>query len=300
MPYRHAPWFVGALLLVIAAGFGSSYFRAAGPLPLAFHLHAISVIAWLALLIGQHIAVGRRAHVLHSILGRASFGLFPVLIAGFAMGIDIVAGVEPTMPAPGPAAGLGMAAAIPAHLTLFYLALKHRRNIMLHAGYMLAAPLILFVSLCGEVIAQVTPWLTVIGGEGPRDALDMMLATGGLAMLFALGLCAANRKYAAPWLVGAGFIGLQTAVMWAAPKVPALGQAVAAPGSVPSAVTGALGAAAGAAAAWFGWRAGKLSPRALAVRVRAPRAAPPSAPAYPLPVAGRSVRSLPTHRSPRA
>ena len=52
----------------------------------------------------------------------------------------------------GPSFAIGMAIAIAAYLTLFYLALKHRRNVKLHAGYMLATPLILFESPFSRVI----------------------------------------------------------------------------------------------------------------------------------------------------
>ena len=40
-------------------------------------------------------------------------------------------------------AGVPLAVAVVAYLTLYYRALKHRRNVKLHAGYMLATPLIL-------------------------------------------------------------------------------------------------------------------------------------------------------------
>ena len=48
MPYRHAPYFVGFVLLVIMAGFWASYFAFGGAIPLAFHVHAISSMMWLA------------------------------------------------------------------------------------------------------------------------------------------------------------------------------------------------------------------------------------------------------------
>ena len=57
----------------------------------------------------------------------------------------------------------------------FYLALKHRRNVKLHAGYMLATPLILFESPFSRVIDAHLPWLNVIGSEGPQALLDTIL-----------------------------------------------------------------------------------------------------------------------------
>lgn len=262
MPYRHAHWFVGFVLLVIMAGFWASYFGAGGPIPIAFHVHAISAMTWLTLLIAQHLTIQRRAHALHSVMGRASFAMFPFLILGFVMIIDVSAQHYATAPDPfiavlGPSFGIGMAVAIAAYLTLYTLALRNRRNIRLHAGYMLATPLILFESPFSRVIGNYAPWMNIIGSEGPREVLDTIVIADGLAIVFALGLYAMNRKHGAPWLVAAGFMAAQALLMWTAPDVPVIGTAFAAYAAIPPAVTMALGIAAGGAAAWFGWQGGR-------------------------------------------
>ena len=264
MPYRHAHYFVGFVLLVIMAGFWASYFGAAEPIPLAFHAHAISAMTWLALLIAQHLTIHRRAAAVHRQMGRASFALFPFLILGFMIIINVSAAryVAPDADAGtqllGPSFGIGMGIAIAAYLTLFYLALKHRHNLKLHAGYMLATPLILFESPFSRIIGDYLPWTNVIGSEGPRQVLDAIVISDGLAIVFALALWTRNRKHGAPWLVAAGFMGLQAAAVWFAPDVPMIGSAFAGYAAVPPGVTLALGVVAGAAAAWFGWGAGTL------------------------------------------
>jgi hypothetical protein len=265
MPYRHAHWFVGFVLLVIMAGFWASYFGADGPIPIAFHVHAISAMTWLALLIGQHLTIQRRAHALHSQMGRASFVLFPFLILGFVMILNGAAGryVSPEADEGirflGASFGSGMVVAITSYLTLFYLALKNRRNVRLHAGYMLATPLILFESPFSRIVGEYLPWMNVIGSPFPRVILDTIVISEALAIAFALVLWAMNRKYGAPWLVASGFMAVQSAVMWFAPEVPALGTAFAAYAAIPPAVTMALGIAAGGAAAWLGWQGGRLT-----------------------------------------
>jgi hypothetical protein len=264
MPYRHAHYFVGFVLLVIMAGFWASYFAVTGPIPLAFHVHAISSMTWLALLIVQHVTIQRRANGFHRQMGRASFALFPFLILGFMMIINISAGrYSAAQPDDGilllgPAFGIGMGVAIAAYLTLFYLALKHRRNLKLHAGYMLATPLILFESPFSRVIDAYLPWMNVIGSEGPRVVLDTIVVSNALAITFTLALYMMNRKHGAPWLVAVGFMALQTVTMWFAPDVPLIGRAFGAYAAIPPGVTLALGVAAGAAAAWLGWEAGKV------------------------------------------
>ncbi len=266
MPYRHAPYFVGFVLLLIMAGFWASYFAVAGTVPLAFHVHAVSSMTWLVLLITQQVAIQRRAVELHRILGKASFVLFPFLILGFMMIINVsavhfAAGGDPFIRALGPAFGIGMGVAIAAYLTLFYLALKHRRNLRLHAGYMLATPLILFESPFSRVIGNFMPWMNVIGSEGPRAVLDTIVISNGIAIAFALGLYAMDRKHGAPWLVAAGFMGLQAVTMWFAPDVAVADTLFAAYAMVPPGVTLALGVGAGAAAAWLGWGASKRPAR---------------------------------------
>lgn len=270
MPYRHAHYFVGFVLLVIMAGFWMSYFAVAGSVPVAFHVHAVSAMTWLVLLIAQHMTIHRRAGPLHRQMGRASFALFPFLILGFMMIINVSAARYTAADAGegirllGPAFGIGMGIAIAAYLTLFYLALKHRRNIKLHAGYMLATPLILFESPFSRVIDTYLPWMNVINSDGPRNVLDTIVISNALGIVFALWLYYANRKHGAPWLIAAGFMALQSAAMWFAPDVPLIGRAFAAYATIPQGMTLALGMAAGGAAAWLGWQAGKPERKSVA------------------------------------
>jgi hypothetical protein len=267
MPYRYAHYFVGSVLLVIMIGFWASYFAVTGPIPLAFHVHAISSMTWLALLIVQHVTIQRRANGFHRQMGRASFVLFPFLILGFMMIINVTAGSYVAADPGdgtlflGPAFGIAMGIAIAAYLTLFYLALKHRRNLKLHAGYMLATPLILFESPFSRVMDLYLPWMNIINSEGPRYVLDTIVISDGLAILFALALYAMNRKHGAPWLIASGFMALQAVATWFAPDMPLIGSAFGAYASVPPAITLALGVAAGAATAWLGWEAGKPQPK---------------------------------------
>lgn len=263
MPYRYAPYFVGFVLLVIMTGFWASYFAAQRAVPLAFHVHAISSMMWLTLLIVQQVAVQRRAMELHRILGKASFVLFPFMIFGFMMIINRAAQrfavrEDAEIAALGPAFGVGMGIAIAAYLTLFFLALKHRRNVKLHAGYMLATPLILFESPFSRVMGNFLPWMNVIGSDYPHAILDTIAISDTLVAVFALVLWARNRKHGAPWLVAAGFTALQGVVMWFAPFVPAITAGFAAYAALPHALTLALGIAAGGAVAWLGWEAGKI------------------------------------------
>ncbi|WP_295489889.1 hypothetical protein [Sphingorhabdus sp. EL138] len=227
MPYKYGHYYVVFVLAVILAGFWKSYFSIAGAVPFAFHAHAFSATIWLLLLILQSASIHGRHNAFHKLAGLASLGLFPLLIAGFVMIINVTAAGYAAQESPfvmllGPSFGIGMFIAIAAYLTLFYQALRHRRNIRLHAGYMLATPLILFESPFSRLMEQAFPWMNFIGSEGPMAVIDVISISNGLAILFAMTLYFMDRKHGAPWLVASAFMAAQTIMMWFAPSTPLL------------------------------------------------------------------------------
>jgi hypothetical protein len=209
----------------------------------------------------------------HKLMGKASFALFPLLIAGFVMIVNFSAHRfashdNPFIAALGPAFGIGMAIAIAAYLTLYYLALRHRSNIRLHAGFMLATPLILFESSFSRVISQFLPWMNVIGSEGPRQALDMIAISDVIVAIFALALYAMDRKHGSPWLVVVFFVLLQAVIMWFTPDLPIIEALFLAYSRIPSEVSVIAGLLAGGLISYLGWINGK---RPDASKARDPR-----------------------------
>ena len=272
MPYRYAHYFVGFVLLVILSGFWGSYWSAINNMPLAFHVHAIGSSTWLLLLIVQSVAIHHHSNAFHKQMGLASFVLFPLLILGFMLIIDLSANryasdENPFIAHNGPSFGLGMEIAIAAYLTLFYQALKTRRNVKLHAGYMLATPLILFESPFSRVMDQFFPWMNFIGSEGFHAVQDTIAISDGIGVVFAMTLYFMDRKHGAPWLVASFFMALQAAVMWFAPFVTELGPFFRTYAQIPLAMTATAGIAAGALAGWLGWRAGTIVRRPAAEAV---------------------------------
>lgn len=266
MPYKYGHYFVALVLLVILAGFWPSYFTLIGKVPLAFHVHAATATSWVLLLLVQSVAIHARKNALHRLVGKASFVMFPLLIVGFVMIINVsaaryAAAESPFVGVLGPSFGIGMAIAIAAYLTLFHLALRNRRNTRLHAGYMLATPMILFESPFSRIMGEHFPWMNFIGSEGPRGLLDTIVISNGLVAIVALTLYFMNRRNGAPWLIATFFVLLQSVVMWFAPDMPGLGAVFSAYSQVPPALTVALGLLAGAAATWWGWKAGRAGAR---------------------------------------
>lgn len=261
MPYRYGHHFVAFTLLVILTGFWATYFAPFGrDMPLAFHVHAATSSTWLLLLIAQSVVIHRRMHALHRTLGLASFVLFPLLMLGFAMIINVsaerfAARESDFITALGPAFGLGMLVAMAAYLTLFYQALRQRRNVRLHAGYMLATPMILFESPFSRAMDQFFPWMNFIGSEGPRGLLDTIVVSNAMVTAFALFLYFRDRKHGAPWLVASAFMTLQSAVMWLSPEWSWAGDLFDLYARIPAPVSASLALLAGIAAGWFGWQA---------------------------------------------
>lgn len=264
MPYRHAHFFLAFVLLVILGGFWASYFAPLGnSMPLAFHVHAVSSLAWIGLLLAQHFTIHRRANALHKQMGLASFALFPFLMLGFMMILNLSAARYAAQESEfilyaGPSFGLGMIVSNAAYLTLFYLAMKHRRNVKLHAGFMLATPMILFESPFSRIIGNYMPWMNVIGSEGVQSLFDAIVIGDSMMAALALALYFMDRKHGLPWLVAIFFLVLQSIVMWFAPYYGnVVGPPFAAYAAIPEAVTLSLGVALGAGAGWLGWEAGK-------------------------------------------
>lgn len=261
MSYKYGHYFVGFVLFVTIVGFWASYFTRIGDVPLAFHLHAFSATSWLLLLIVQSASIHNRHNNFHKLMGKASFALFPLLIIGFVMIINVSADsfasqANPFIAVVGPAFGIGMAIAIAAYLTLYYLALRHRRNIKLHAGFMLATPLILFESPFIRILDQFFPWMNVIGSEGPRQVLDLIAISNVMVAVFAMALYSMDRKNGAPWLVATFFVLLQAVVMWFAPDILILETLFAAYSRIPNELMVLAGLLTGGLVAYLGWTRG--------------------------------------------
>ena len=259
MPYRHARYFVGFVLVVIIIGFWESYFVPIAEVPTAFHVHAFTAMTWVALLLFQDWAIRSRRRHLHKIGGIFSLFLFPLLIVGFVMIIDVsaagyVANENQVARFFGPSFGLAMLIAIIAYLTLFYQALRHRRNVRLHAGYMLTTPLILFESPFSRIILSYLPFLVFTGSEFPQSVLDAIVIAMGLSIAFALVLYLRERKSGMPFLIAAGFLSVESACMYVGTSIEWVRQGFEAYARVPTVITILVGFLLGAAVSWFGWR----------------------------------------------
>jgi len=262
MPYPRAYLYMFGVIAVIVVGFWPSYFAVAGNVPWQFHAHGVAASCWVALVTAQSWTAHRKPQLpLHRAVGMASLFLFPFLIAGLAAIItrqaqNWVEG-EPLHLLYGPGFLIGTLVAMAAYVTVYYRALKYRRKVWVHAGYMLSTPLILFESPFSRAAAFVFPPFQV---KGPADFPHVMASIEWscaieLAIIAIIWWRVGER--ARPFLVTAGFIAVEMLAMGLASRFDVLKQFDTFIGHVPAMTIVLMGFAIGAATSWAGWQAGK-------------------------------------------
>jgi hypothetical protein len=265
MPYPRAHLFVLGVMLVIVLGFWPSYFGALGGAAWQFHAHGIAASLWVATVALQSWSARSPGRlVLHRQVGRASLLRFPFLIAGFCAIIDrsakgYLAHDDPVRVMFAGAFLSGMAVAIAAYATVFYRALKFRRKVWIHSGYLLATPLILFESPFSRVLNSFAPPFMINGPADFGHVLTAILWSMALELVFVAALWLRYREKAAPFLVAGGFIGLQMLMMGWLNDLPIYLPVLNLIGHAPGLAVWGTGFVIGALTSWAGWQAGKGS-----------------------------------------
>lgn len=262
MPYRHAHYYVLAVIAVIVAGFWPSYFAVWGSVPWQFHAHGVAASIWVAMVAAQSWTAHHRQLPLHRAVGRSSLLLFPFLIGGLAAIIDVtakgyVAGDHPVRTMLGGSFLIGLALAIAAYVTVYYRAVKYRRKVWIHSGYMLTTPLILFESPFGRLLNTFMPGLTISGPGELHLIMPAILWAMAIELAFVAAVWLRYRERAAPFLVAGGFIAAQMLTMGLMSESALLRSLLTTLGHVPSAGVVLAGFALGALTSWAGWQAGK-------------------------------------------
>ena len=260
MPYPRAHYYVLLVMAVIVGGFWPSYFAPYFGVPWQFHAHGVAASLWVVMVAAQSWTAHHKQLPLHRAVGKSSLLLFPFLIGGLFAIIDVTAksyvdGVESRV-ALGGAFLLALALAVAAYVLLYYRALKYRRKVWLHSGYMLATPLILWESPFSRLL-EYLPWFAVAGPEDfPRviHSIVWAMATG-------LAFCVFVRwrvgERAQPFTVAALFIAAQMVAMGQLGELSIVLSALGFIGHLPSALVVLAGFAIGSVTSWAGWQAGR-------------------------------------------
>jgi hypothetical protein len=146
---------------------------------------------------------------------------------------------------------------------LFYLALKQRRKVHLHARYMLAPVLFLLPPILSRLMPALPPLAIASPADFHRFGYGVHIADA-LAVAIAAILYLRAPKWGRPWLVVGGLVVAQSLVFETLGRTAAWEGLYRAIGTLPVALVATIGLAAGAAAAWVGWASGRTPARPLA------------------------------------
>jgi hypothetical protein len=262
MPYPRAPYYMLGVIAVILIGFWPSYFTVARTVPWQFHAHGMAASLWVLTVTAQSWTAQHKDQLqFHRAVGKASLFLFPFLTGGLAaiisrQGEDFVAGDALNL-LYGPGFMLGTMVAIAAYVTVYYRALKYRRKVWVHAGYMLSTPLILFESPFSRVMGLYIPRFQVHGPADFPRVMETILWSCAIELAIIGFIWWRVRGRGKPFLVTGGLIIVEVLALVFASDFAVMKRFDTFIGHVPAPPIWLMGFTIGALTSWAGWQAGK-------------------------------------------
>ena len=239
------------LVPMIAVAFWPQYFHDLPHAAFALHAHGVTASLWVALVFFQHWSIHARRNALHRSAGLAVFVAVPLFAAGAMLAMQSMAAKalagHPFYTPFGAMLGLDDAIASFALLLIVRAALLHRRQVWLHAGYMLSTILLVLP----PIVTRLLPPMTM-PGLPPFDAayLTAELSAG----LVAVALAWAYPRSRRPFLIVAAITVVQAGLVEAFGRTDAWVSAFAALTRAPAGILASVGIAIAAASLWSGWR----------------------------------------------
>ncbi|CAN5206999.1 hypothetical protein BH11PSE5_BH11PSE5_22090 [soil metagenome] len=260
MPYRHAWLWCLAVIALTVPAFWPGYLSQLGQAKASSHFHAVTATLWMLLIAAQSWSIDGGHRMMHRSLGLAIFIVVPLFFIGgvgveHSMAVATGSGQDSFYNVWGPSLGIYDPVASLGFLALATMALKDRRRIARHAGWLLATPLLLIGPVLSRIYPRYVPGLAI---QGPPDfsAFRWGIHLGALtAIAIALWLWSRHRRDGVPWLVVAAINLAQLILFETLGFVSAWKAAFVAFGAI-SIAAPAIGATfISAAALWWGWRA---------------------------------------------
>ena len=264
MPFRHAHWYVLSLFPLAALAFWPQYLSRFSSAGLEYHAHGLTASLWLAMLALQSWSIHHRTRAFHRSAGLASLILFPLFLAGGAgifigMGQRYIEAASPfyTMYAPRLAwldvVGVGGIA------YFYFQAMKWRRKVHVHAGYLLATA----IFLMPPIIGRLSPLLPGLSINGPADFGKLMIGFqigNAVTALVALAIGLRSR-HGQPFYIAAALHVLAAVLFQTVGGWPAWESLYARTAEIPLVPFVAAAGVAGVAICWAGWTAGRRPAR---------------------------------------
>ncbi len=213
MPYRYAHYFYLALIPASALAF-SGYLSDLPDAGISKHLHAFSATLWILLLAAQCASIHNGFRRLHRKLGYAGLVLFPVYLGGFLLVFQsearrIIDG-DPYATVFGPGIGAITLIAVAATAYMVYAGLRDRRNVQLHARWMLVTVFLFSESVLGRLLNNFVPALWVDDIDDVRRIYDAFHLSQLAAIALALVLYTRAREHGAPFVFVIAVLLLQS------------------------------------------------------------------------------------------
>ncbi|MEM7765751.1 MAG: hypothetical protein AAF290_16925 [Pseudomonadota bacterium] len=264
MPYRYAHYF--CLLLIPAAVIAfSGYLSELPDAGLAKHAHAIAATLWILLLAGQSASIHSGRRSIHKFLGSASLLIFPLYISGFFLVYRSearrISASDAYAEVFGPGIGAITLVAVVASAYMFYSGLRDRRNVQLHARWMLVTVFLFAESVLGRILNNFIPALYVNDVTDVRRIYDAFHLSQLFAVLLALVLYFRDREHGAPFLFVIVALLVQSLSLELFDGFGPWRDMFLTSGDWPIGAFAVIGIALGAVVAGLGWSAGKHNPR---------------------------------------
>lgn len=266
MPYRYAHWWVIGLIGLTGMAFWSGYLSELDQAPLEFHLHGVSAFLWMVLVAVQSWTIQHGRRDLHRNVGLASFGLFPFFLAS---GMLIAVGMAKRFVEQASPFHVEYAArlapldliAVTGMAYFFYMALRWRRKVHLHARYMLATLVFLINPVVGRILTDIPP-LKINGPDQLYLFADAVRAGNFGVLALLLVLHRSSGKFGQPFVEAAALVALQMFLFETFGRWSVWERAYPSLASVNVLALALPGLAIGVLVTLSGWQAGKRQPSA--------------------------------------
>jgi len=157
--YRNAHWYVLSLFVLIFAGFFKTYFAKLPTTDVMHHLHAVTAIGWMVLVVLQSYFVTHGRASWHRAFAKLSFVILPMLmITGLFMVYDILTR-DPLKPG-GPATLFAFADlnSLFYLMVLYSMGIVYRRHVCQHQRFMVSTVFVLFPPAVGRIFLFYIPF----------------------------------------------------------------------------------------------------------------------------------------------